>query len=242
MAEIDPIEQLNGGPVVHRNDEYDPTGFEILAANAGTALLVSGSSPFPIACRAPSRRSGNQATPYHRIGGGCGGWLTYLERHKRFPVAELAIADSSPDALEYAAGHLATHVGRYQVDLLDLPWTDRWDLAFLLDVIEHVPDHQEALRQVYRALAPGGLLFVTTPALKMFWSWNDEVARHLRRYSKTDYRHLAAETGFTLADVRYFMFFLSPLLWAARRVARPNCGEMSSRAGTGSPGEDAPRS
>jgi SAM-dependent methyltransferase len=108
---------------------------------------------------------------------------------------------------------------RYQVDLLNLYWTDRWDLAFLLDVLEHIPDHEAALRQIHDALAPGGLLFVTVPALNQFWSWNDDVAHHQRRYHRADFRKLADACGYQLLDARYFMFLLSPLLLASRSLA-----------------------
>ena len=76
-------------------------------------------------------------------------------------------------------------------------------------------------------LAPGGLLFITTPALSVFWSWNDEVVHHVRRYSKADFRRLAAACGYQLVDARYFMFFLSPLLLAARLSVRPDEKIMS---------------
>ena len=161
------------------------------------------------------------------MGGGCGGWLAYLTKGHCFPTGELALADSSSQALERAARVLPSGTEMFQVDLLNLPWRDRWDVAFLLDVLEHIPDQEEALRQVYQVLAPGGILFVTTPALRVFWSWNDEAVHHIRRYSKSDFKSLAAATGFRLLDTRYFMFFLSPLLLATRLVARAELKDMS---------------
>src|SRR2546427_3325984 len=35
-----------------------------------------------------------------------------------------------------------------------------WDYALLNEVLEHVPDDRKALREVYRILRPGGLLFI----------------------------------------------------------------------------------
>jgi SAM-dependent methyltransferase len=133
--------------------------------------------------------------------------------------AELTLADSSRRALDLARTVLPAGTSRYQIDLLDLRWRGRWDVAFLLDVLEHIPDDGEALRQIHRSLKPGGLLFITTPALHCFWSWNDELAGHQRRYSKADYQRLAATTGFEVCGLRYFMFFLSPLYAAARLLS-----------------------
>ena len=67
-------------------------------------------------------------------------------------------------------------------------------------------------------MVPGGLLFITVPALRQFWTWNDEFCQHQRRYSKDDMVRLAGECGFRILDQRYFMFFLSPLLLANRIV------------------------
>jgi SAM-dependent methyltransferase len=47
------------------------------------------------------------------------------------------------------------------VDLLDDE--ERFDLIVLDNVYEHLPDHRSALRTVYRALRPGGVLFLLTP-------------------------------------------------------------------------------
>jgi 2-polyprenyl-3-methyl-5-hydroxy-6-metoxy-1,4-benzoquinol methylase len=72
-----------------------------------------------------------------------------------------------------AGAVLPAGMERYQIDLMNLGWRERWDVAFLLDIIEHLRDDAGALREAARALKPGGLLFVTTPALARFWSYND---------------------------------------------------------------------
>lgn len=115
-----------------------------------------------------------------------------------------------------ASATLPASVQRYQIDLMHLAWNDRWDVAFMLDVIEHLPDDAGAMRQAAQALKPGGLLFVTTPALPQFWSYNDDLALHLRRYTRQDFANLAQRTGLELCDARYFMFLLSPLYWLVR--------------------------
>src|SRR5207253_8849021 len=44
---------------------------------------------------------------------------------------------------------------RYQIDLLNLQWEARWDVAFLLDVVEHVEADEQVFREVRRSLRPG---------------------------------------------------------------------------------------
>jgi SAM-dependent methyltransferase len=140
----------------------------------------------------------------------------------------LALGDSSAQALQKAAESLPPSTLRFQTDVLDLQWTDRWDCAFLLDVLEHIPDHEGALRQIRRAVAPGGLLFVTGPALTAFWSYVDEVGHHQRRYHVGDFVALAQSTGWELLDCRYFMFLLSPLLWLRRSMAARTVRQLTS--------------
>jgi len=111
---------------------------------------------------------------------------------------------------------LPAEVARYQVDLMDLQWNERWDGAFLLDVLEHLPDDGAAMRQVAASLRPGGLVFVTMPALRCFWSFNDEIAQHRRRYNRQDLVKLAEVSGLRLLSSCYFMFLLSPIYWLSR--------------------------
>jgi SAM-dependent methyltransferase len=139
----------------------------------------------------------------------------------------LALSDSSLKALQLATDVVGAETHSFQIDLLNLEWTDRWDVAFLLDVLEHIPEDLTVLKEIQRSLRPGGLLFVTTPALQQFWSYNDEAVGHQRRYSRQDFRRLAEQSGLELCDARYFMFFLSGLVLASRWRG-PDLKQMSA--------------
>lgn len=216
--------------VQHREEEYGSAGFELLRAMQERHFWYRGRHRFlRHAVRSWSRRSLGRTVD---LGGGCGGWLQYLARCNELQASEMALADSSLDALHFAGEILATDVTRYQIDLVDLGWANRWETAFLLDVLEHIPDDKHVLAQIYDALTPGGLLFVTTPALQAFWTWNDDLVHHQRRYSKADFQRLAAACGYELLATRYFMFVLSPLLlmsrWAtARRARQPDAATQA---------------
>jgi hypothetical protein len=82
------------------------------------------------------------------------------------------------------------------------------------------------MRQIRESLRPGGMVFVTTPALRCFHSYNDDLVHHVRRYSKAMYAQLATDAGLELVFSRYFMFFLSPLLLLSRQK-RVNLAAMS---------------
>lgn len=217
-------------PVVHREEEYDSHGFELIREMQGRHFWYLGRHRFLLgALKVELQRRSSATNNLNAIdlGGGCGGWIKYLRERSPQTFSELALSDSSLRALELARATVGDAVSRYQADLLSLGWENRWDVAFLLDVLEHIPKDAETLHQIKQALKPDGLLFVTTPAIQRFWSYNDELAHHVRRYAKQDFRRLAETTGLKLLRANYFMFFLSPLLWQSR-LNRPNLERMSA--------------
>ena len=203
-------------PVQHRNEEYGESGFENLRDMQERHFWYRGRHRFLL--EAVNRYLPKSGQPLSAIdlGGGAGGWVNYLGQHRPQGFKPLALADSSLVALELAASVLPHNVQRYQIDLMQLQMREQWDAAFLLDVIEHLPDDLQALRQARKALKPGGYLFVTTPAFPQFWSYNDDMGNHLRRYRRNDFSRLAQQSGLKLCDSRYFMFFLSPLYFLSR--------------------------
>jgi SAM-dependent methyltransferase len=215
--------------VTHRNEEYDETGFDVLAAMQQRHFWYRGRHRFLL--HAVRRALGSARRPARDaidLGGGCGGWVRYLGEKAPGLIQILALGDSSLRALDFAADVVGPAVVRFQVDLLRLQWHSRWDVVFLLDVLEHIPQDADALLQIRDALRPGGFLFVTTPALRFFWSYNDDLGGHQRRYSQAAFRQLAARAGLELCSCSYFMFFLSPLLYLSR-LSRHNVRQMAAQ-------------
>lgn len=212
--------------VAHRDDEYHESNFEMLLNMQSRHFWYLGRHRFLL-----TALQRNELRPKFSaidLGGGCGGWIEYLQRRIPDRLKEVAIGDSSMVALMNAKKTLGS-VDAYQLDLMSLEWHERWDVAFLLDVLEHCPDDNKVVSEAAKALRPKGKLFITTPALDFFWSYNDEYAGHLRRYNKRRFQELADESGLILRDVRYFMFFLSPLLWLSRRLRSRKTDEASIR-------------
>ncbi len=57
-----------------------------------------------------------------------------------------------------------------QADALTLPFPDGcFDLVLCSEVLEHIPDYQSALDEVYRVLKPGGTLAVSVPRTWPEW-------------------------------------------------------------------------
>ena len=216
--------QTPGQPHAHRNEEYEEGGFDALIKMQREHFWYAGRHR--ILLEATTRELSRHFGEAHQLraidlGGGCGGWLEYLHAHEPGRFQELALGDSSLRALTLAEPIVAGFANRYLIDLLDLPWHEEWDVIFLLDVLEHIPDQETALRQIMKSLRPGGLLIVTTPALNLFWTYNDELAQHQRRYQRSDFVELARKLNFALLRTAYFMFFLAPILFLQRHLVTP---------------------
>jgi len=225
---VDPYELNENGvwlppvPLSHRDADYDSGGFPTLLSMQERHFWYRGRHRFILhfarRIARTYRRDGRKPDAID-LGGGCGGWVSYLSNHARDDFHEIALADSSPTALSLAIDEIPSTSRRYQIDLLSLQWSDRWDVAFLLDVLEHIDEDETVLREIRRALRPGGYLIIATPALERFRTGVDDMSHHVRRYARGDFQQLARRAGMELIVARYFMFFLSPLVWLARRNA-----------------------
>lgn len=95
-----------------------------------------------------------------------------------------------------------------QGSILELPFEDQsYDLVCALDVIEHVEDHQLAVREMQRVCKPNGLVCVTVPAFMFLWNQHDDVNHHVRRYDQTLLESLFKNTG-KIVFSSYFNFWL----------------------------------
>lgn len=225
---MDPYRLIDGiwrppWPLVHREECYASDSFPALYEMERKHFWYRGRYRF--LSEAVRRHLSERLKKQNRlriidIGGGCGGWVVRLESALR-NKAELALGDSSLVALEFARARVSPNTALYHLDCTHLGWKDRWDVVFLLDVLEHLPDDIGVMREIMLALAKGGLVFVTVPALRAFWTYNDELVGHQRRYCKADLIRVARQSGLTVRETRYFMFLLSPLLLLSRWLSRP---------------------
>lgn len=86
---------------------------------------------------------------------------------------------------------------------------EKYDLVFCTEVIEHVPNPNEFVEALYNLVAPGGLLFMTTPdaghlrRTKIFIHWNEvKPPEHIFWYDKNSIKQLLQNKGFNRIDYR----------------------------------------
>jgi SAM-dependent methyltransferase len=77
------------------------------------------------------------------------------------------------------------------------------------DVMEHIEDDHEFLKEITSYLKPDGFLYLTVPALSFLWSKDDEFAGHYRRYSTNGLKNMLKKHGYELKYTSYFFSFLT---------------------------------
>lgn len=83
----------------------------------------------------------------------------------------------------------------------------KFDSAVALNVIEHVRDHVQALKNIYSMLKPGGKLIILVPAHKWAYGTIDENLGHCRRYETEELKKLVYSSGFKILTLRHYNFF-----------------------------------
>jgi SAM-dependent methyltransferase len=149
------------------------------------------------------------------LGCGSGSLLDVLERRGQRVIG----IDVRPEGLARARKrHPDALLLRAEADRLPLR-DGVLDAVVALDVLEHVDD-AAALAEVARVLRPGGLLLASVPAVPWLWSFRDEDAGHLRRYTRDSLVGALGAAGLEVAELRRYQFVLFPLVAAARLAGR----------------------
>jgi 2-polyprenyl-3-methyl-5-hydroxy-6-metoxy-1,4-benzoquinol methylase len=93
----------------------------------------------------------------------------------------------------------------------------RYDVVFLLDIIEHVEDPVAFMNAAAFYSKPTGVIVINVPSVPSLASAYDQAVGHLRRYTKTSLRRDMADAGLEIIRIAYWGMSLLPLL-ALRKV------------------------
>lgn len=125
----------------------------------------------------------------------------------------IALGEIHPQGLEYAKTYGIKDL--YCMDLLDAPFQDEFDCIFAFDVLEHIDNDAEALKNMKSMLKNNtkSLLALSVPAHKWLWNTHDVHVHHKRRYTKIELVNLMKQNGFEIVCAKYFFISITPLLW-----------------------------
>ena len=80
---------------------------------------------------------------------------------------------------------------------------DKFDSALLSNVIEHIENEPDALRTIWDALKPGGVVVFIAPAHAMLMSEFDRRIGHHRRYRANPFARRLEAAGFEVVSASY---------------------------------------
>jgi 2-polyprenyl-3-methyl-5-hydroxy-6-metoxy-1,4-benzoquinol methylase len=127
--------------------------------------------------------------------------------------------DVSPQAIEFCGQRGLKNLFCGTLDMYPKTY-GTFDLVTTFDVLEHIDDDAETLRQMHALLNDNGRVFIAVPAFPALWGAHDIVTHHKRRYVKRTLREVVESAGFTIEHLAYFNFFLFPVALVRRAVAR----------------------
>ena len=103
--------------------------------------------------------------------------------------------------------------------------TESFDLITLLDVLEHIENDRAILKEVARALRPGGLLLLTVPAYQLLWGPQDRASEHKRRYRASQVKERIEEAGLEAKRLTYFNTLMFPPAATIKLIRRVMPGD-----------------
>ena len=138
---------------------------------------------------------------------------------ERLPQVQMTACEVFTAGLAWA-GRQQTRAELVCADVRRLPWENEFDVVGAFDVLEHVVEDVDAMRQLARAARPGGGVIVTVPQHQWLWSPIDDYSGHQRRYSRRLLVDRLASAGLHAVHVTSFMTLLLPVLMLSRLSRR----------------------
>lgn len=150
---------------------------------------------------------------------GCGTGFVLSAVSKSFPHAEIFGSEYFEEGLVYARQRLPKATFN-QMDARSIPHSLYFDAIGAFDVLEHIQEDDVVLNQIYKALKPSGIVFITVPQHPWLWSVVDEHACHVRRYTEQELDRKVKAAGFEVVLSTSFVTILLPAMYISRMIAR----------------------
>lgn len=141
---------------------------------------------------------------------GCSSGFMLNAMQKSFPNALVMGADVVREPL-IKLGQTMPNTPLMRFNLIECPLPDNCvDVVVMLNVLEHIENDAEALRQVKRILKPDGVAVLEVPAGPQLYDAYDKILMHYRRYTLKQLRELAIAQGFSIQNQSHLGFLLYP--------------------------------
>lgn len=137
------------------------------------------------------------------VGGGNG----FVSKNIQDKGHSVVVVEPGPEGARKCAERGIEAVVCGRLEQLQLP-SESVSALGAFDVIEHLEDPEEMLREFHRVLDSSGYLYLSVPAFSWLWSQADDFASHKQRFNKQTLGRLLKECGFEEVRSGYFMSLL----------------------------------
>lgn len=152
-------------------------------------------------------------------GCGTGANLIWLKRYAR--DGEVYGIDVSAQALQFCRQKGRKHLA--QASVTDLPFSESsFDLLTSFDVLVQLrmSGAEQAMREMYRVLRPGGIAFIRAPAYEWLRSGHDIALGTHKRYWVSELAARLEQSGFSVLRATYSNSLLLPAIAFRRLVLK----------------------
>ena len=148
---------------------------------------------------------------YECLDVGCGknNFALNLEKISSFKIDQIDVDQKNFENKKKGRGSLF----KYDINSKQQNLKNKYDIIFLLDVLEHIEDDNEFLQSCYFHMKQGSFLIINVPSIPELFSKYDNAVGHIRRYKKRDLKNLLIKNEFTISLLNYWGFLLIPLLF-----------------------------
>jgi SAM-dependent methyltransferase len=120
------------------------------------------------------------------------------------------------DGLINVKKRLSDNVELIQLNALNMPFENTFDIIGAFDVIEHIDDDEKVMQEVFKALKPNGYFLITVPQYQWMWSYLDDYAKHKRRYTQKEIKQKLIKNKFQIIYSSSFVTTLFPFVVLSR--------------------------
>lgn len=148
---------------------------------------------------------------------GCGTGYVLNGLKNKFPSYSLMGSEIHLKGIEFAKKRLP-NVDFIQLDATRIPFEEKFDAVGAFDVLEHIEEDVEVMKNVHKSLKKDGLFFISVPQYMFMWSQADDIAFHKRRYTRSEMKQKLESVGFEVEYLSSFVFTLFPLMYTSRKL------------------------
>lgn len=128
----------------------------------------------------------------------------YADAYVTSGVARFTVTEADASRLAVLQRRFAAHdaVNVQQLDVTRAP-AGKHSSVVAFNVLEHIPDHVEALRGAARLVRPAGAVMMLVPAFPFAMSRFDREVGHVRRYTRASLAAAYEQAGLTVEALHY---------------------------------------